>query len=152
MITHHRTLFNYINLNRINFVYRYFIGEDRDKYYIKALNSIKDEVKESYIYLAKFYISKEDYQKALEYAKLAPQTEEIKDIIEQIESKYIAISLDKVNIPDENILARVDFKNIKKIYLKIYKTDDINNSILEDIEKIGTKELIKKYRDRASRK
>jgi len=40
-------------------------------------------------------------------------------------------------------LARVDFKNIKKIYLKIYKTDDINNSILEDIEKIGTKELIK---------
>jgi len=55
----------------------------------------------------------------------------------------LAISLDKVNIPDENILARVDFKNIKKIYLKIYKTDDINSSILEDIEKIGTTEPIK---------
>ncbi len=51
-----RTLLEHINLKRLNFVYRHFIGENRDRYYIDALKSIEGRSDEVYSYLAKIYL------------------------------------------------------------------------------------------------
>ncbi len=44
-----RTLLEHINLKRLNFVYRYFIGENRDRYYIETLKKMDSSSGERYI-------------------------------------------------------------------------------------------------------
>jgi len=140
-----RSLLEEINLNRLNFVYRYFIGEDKDRYYTEALNRVAKRNKEAYRYLTKIYFKNGEYKKALESAKKSPLDDEIEEIVNTIESKYLAISMDKVALPKENLLARVDFKNVKKIYIKIFKNSDINNSIIEN--KIEYLNSLKPFRE-----
>ena len=127
-----RTILEHINLNRLNFVYRYFIGEEKDRYYTDALKRVAERNREAYRYLTKIYFRNREYKKAVEYAKKSPPDEEIDEILRVIESKYLSITMDRVELPKENILARVDFKNIKKIYIKVFRDRDINSSIVEN--------------------
>jgi len=123
-----QTLLNRVNLERVNFVYRYFIGENRDNYYIESLKSISKKIPKAYEYLAKIYFKIGKYKEALESAKLAPKSSDISKIVKKIESKYLSLTIERVNLPNENILARVDFKNIDKIYIKVVKLD-LNSSV-----------------------
>jgi len=132
-----KTLLNRINLDRVNFVYRYFIGENRDNYYIESLKSLTQKIPKAYEYLAKIYFKLGRYKEALESTKLAPKNKDIKDIIKNIKSKYLSLTIEKVNLPNENILARVDSKNINRLYIKVIKLD-LNSSV--EFVKLSQKE------------
>ncbi len=134
----------YINLERLNFVYRNFVGVNRDKYYLDALNSLESQkVNSQVLYLAKYYLEKNIYTKAIKYAKKGIKSKdkyissECKAIKIKIEEKFIGIIAEEINLPNENILAKISYKNIDKIYMKVIKLSSKERKSLYNIYDYG---------------
>ncbi|HHB94283.1 MAG TPA: hypothetical protein ENK88_03975, partial [Campylobacterales bacterium] len=115
------------NLKRLKFVYKHFSTKNRDKYYIKALNSLETQQmnSEALYYLAEYYFNKFEYKKALNYAKKGIKNSNIKEkcqnIIDDIKSKYIGMDIEKVNLSNKNILTKITYKNIHNIAIKVFQ-------------------------------
>ncbi len=138
-----RRALNYVNLERIKFIYNHFIDVDRDKYYIDILNSLDLKgVDEARLYLAEYYFNKKDYKKALLYIEKGIKSRDIyllskfKKLKNSIEESYLSLNIESINLPNRNILAKISYKNIDKIYIKVVKLRD---------KIIDNKEKIKKY-------
>ena len=118
----------YVNLERLQFVYRNFINLNRDKYYLDALNSLDSQNGTiQVLYLAQYYFKKTLYSKAISYAKKGIKSKnhyiasKCRDIKNRIEEKSLSIAIEDINLPNENILSKISYKNIDKVYLKVVK-------------------------------
>jgi len=126
------------NISRLEFVYNHFIGNNRNRYYLEALEQIKSQNIEALLYLAEYYQNKQEYKKAIEYANKGINTPNrytsirCKSIKDNIEAKEINIELENVNLPHNNILTKVEYKNIDKLYVKVIK---ITDKILIELKK-----------------
>ncbi len=136
----------YVNLERLQFVYKNFVGINKDKYYLDALNSLESQKMGSEVlYLAKYYLEKKMYDKALKYAKKGLKSQDryiysnCRYIKNQIEEKSIGIVIEEINLPNENILAKISYKNIDKIYLKVLK---VTSKEIKELYNIYGKERI----------
>ncbi|MCK4440489.1 MAG: hypothetical protein KAU90_00690, partial [Sulfurovaceae bacterium] len=115
------------NLKRLKFIYKHFNPKNKDKYYIKALNSLETQHMNSEVlyYLAEYYFDKLEYKKALNYAKKGIKNsiirEKCQNIINNIKSKYINMNIEKVNLAHKNILTKIIYKNIHNISIKVFQ-------------------------------
>jgi uncharacterized protein YfaS (alpha-2-macroglobulin family) len=132
----------HINFERINFVYRNFVGDKKEQYYIEALTSLESQhiYSEALYYLAKYYFHKGDYRKAIGYAKRGIKnsdkyiSEKCLFIKQHIELQFITFHMEKVNLPNENILAKITYQNIDKLFVKVIKVREKEQKRLDSIE------------------
>ena len=124
----HKAL-EYINLQRLNFVKRNFQGEKRDSLYVGALKQLFQENRDSeaLIELMQYYYQKGDdietlslIQEALLSQNLFVQ-QRAKSIENSIKTEQLSISLEEVVLPHKNILTKVSYRNIDKLYVKVLK-------------------------------
>lgn len=136
---------HHINFERLQFVYRNFIGIDKDKLYIKTLKYLqaKHNNGEAFYYLAEYYYLKEEYAQAIIYLNqgiksqdrvLASRCHTMKN---RIESQRLRLEVESVNLPNENLLAKLNYRNVEKIYLKVLKLtpEEVEHFKYLDIEK-----------------
>lgn len=140
-------------LNRVLHIPRYYIDyKNRDSLLLNALNKIEQQYPSSGVIAdvlyekALIYERKQMhhtahpiYQEIIEKFPNSIAAENTKVRLFILEKKELNIRLDGNNIPDKNILATVDFKNITKAKYTIYKVD-----------KSSANSLIIKINDRAS--
>jgi uncharacterized protein YfaS (alpha-2-macroglobulin family) len=131
----------HINLKRIEFVYNNFVGDLKEKYYIDALNSLESQQMygEALYYLAEYYYQKKEYLKAIGYAKrgignrdkvLSQKSLYIK---RNIELQSLEIDIERVNLPDENILAKLSYRNIDRVFIRVIKMTQKEMDKLDNI-------------------
>ncbi len=117
---------NSINLERLRFINEHFKNLNSN-YYIEALKEIKDNNREALFYLASLYQNSNNYNKALMYAKEGIESGDkyiipiCQNIINDITRKIANIEIEEVNLPNENILSKVSYRNIDKLYIKVIK-------------------------------
>jgi hypothetical protein len=132
----------HINFERIKFVYRNFIGDAKEQYFIDALNSLESQHihSESLYYLAKYYYKKNDYHKAMSYAKRGIESGDAYlskmclYVKKDIEWQSINLDIEKVNLPNENILAKLSYRNINRIFVKVIKVKEKDHKKLNSID------------------
>jgi len=117
---------NSINLDRLNFINEHFNPINTSSY-IEALKRIKDNNKEALYYLAYTYQNIKDYDNALKYANRCVETKDryivpmCQDIINSITFQNIEVNIEDINLPNENILSKISYRNIDKLYIKVIK-------------------------------
>ncbi|NEW61652.1 hypothetical protein GSY74_10180, partial [Sulfurovum sp. bin170] len=132
----------HINFERVAFVYRNFIGDKKEQYYVGALNSLESQQihSEALYYLAKYYYKKGAYSKAINYANRGVESKDrylsqrCDSIKKDIEWKSINLNMEKVNLPNENLLAKLSYRNIDKVFIKVIKVDDKEHKKLNAID------------------
>jgi len=132
----------HINFERIEFVYRNFIGNKKEQYYIEALNSLESQQthSEALYYLAKYYYQKGDYTKAINYANRGVESKDkylsqrCDSIKKDIEWKSINLNMEKVNLPNENLLAKLSYRNIDRVFIRVIKIGDKEHQKLNSID------------------
>jgi hypothetical protein len=146
---------HHIDLERLQFVYQHFIGIKKDKLYLKTLKYLQSKYtnREALYYLALYYFQNKEYKQAIVYAKKGIKSSNsllisrCQNIKNRIESQVLRLEVESVNLPHENILAKLNYKNIDKIYIKAFKltVEEIEEFITLDrevqkdyIEKIAT--------------
>ncbi len=130
----------HINFERINFIYKNFVGDSKDSYYINALNSLESQqmYSEALYYLALYYYNKNNYTKAIGYAKRGVESGDkflsnrCLNIKKDIEMQSIGVTMEKVNLPDKNILAKISYRNIDRVFIRVVETKD------RDVEKLDS--------------
>ena len=136
---------HYIDLERLQFVYQNFIGTDKDKLYLKTLKYLQSKYtnREALYYLAQYYFENRDYKQAIAYANqgikstnkvLISRCQTIKN---RIETQTLRLEVESVNLPNENILAKLSHKNLDKVYIKTIKltADEVEAFQSLDIER-----------------
>ena len=119
----------HINFERLKFVYQNFMGANKNRYYLDALKSLDSQYtnSEALYYLAHYYFDQGALEKALFYANrgiksddkyLASRSEAIKN---RITEQFVRLSIEKVNLPNENILSKISYKNIDHLTIKVIK-------------------------------
>ncbi len=137
-----------VDLKRIEFVYRNSNNELKDTLYIRALNKITSTFPKSSLSAEAFYKIAEYYQSkaslyqplkgddykwmskkamaiAIETIRNYPNTigaSSCESLIDQIKTKNINITLEDVAEPNKPARALVSYKNMDKLYFRIYKT------------------------------
>jgi len=149
-----------IEIQRMVFVFQNYKGQDAQNLYLKGLYRITEaffahkESAEAWYLIARnlFYNQQTDDVKKGETIKEAYKickttiekypgsdgAEQCRGLISQIESKSLSIEVEQVNLPDENIMSLVGYKNIPKIYLKIVAFD---RKAYEKIETLKQQEI-----------
>ena len=141
----------HVEIERLKYIYKRDTlnrveRKNRDKKYANGLKELEAREKNGEVLfeLAKFYNSKDDSeQKALDYAKRAlnSSSEYVKisaqNLINSILSESLTFEIESVNLPHENILAKIGYKNIKYLHIKVIKIDD---KIIEKIDSLKRKE------------
>jgi len=136
-----------IVLKRLDFVKGQYIKQDKDKLYLKTLNKLIDKYKDtqpiSEVYYKKAVLFKNqgEQKNAAKNKDLKWKIKESLDICNMVDSKYpntlgsslcrqlkydikrkhFRINIEKVNLPDENILVNLEYKNVNKAYFKLAK-------------------------------
>jgi len=131
----------YINIERLQFVYDNFTAPNRDSYYIDALRSLESQYTNSnaLYYLAEYYYNQGEYEKAITYANRGIKSKDkyiakiSQNIKTNIEAKFLGFNIERVNLPNENILVRVDYTNIKTIFASVVKLDDKEYNIINQL-------------------
>lgn len=150
------------DIQRMTIVFQNFKGQDAQKLYIKGLFRITEEFSshnetaEAWYLIAShlFYNQSTDLTDKAEKAKKILEAHTIcvntiekypgsygadqcKSLLSQIESKSLGIQVEQVNLPQENIISLVSYKNIPKIYFKIVAFD---RKAYEKLETLKQKE------------
>ncbi|MCH9741214.1 MAG: hypothetical protein K0U38_10335 [Epsilonproteobacteria bacterium] len=120
---------HHINFERLQFVYKNFEGTSRDELYLHTLNHLQSKYSnsETPYYLAKYHYDKEDYTQAIIYANTGIKSQNAylvsrcQAIKNQIESQKLHLEMESVNLPNENLLAKVAYRNSSHIYIKVIK-------------------------------
>ncbi|KQC06449.1 MAG: hypothetical protein APR54_01685 [Candidatus Cloacimonas sp. SDB] len=162
-----------VDLKRLDFVYKNSVTQDKTKVYETALMNLVMKYQSSPLAAEIFYqiarlnsdlgskydpgIS-EDYkwqkkkaydfcQKVIEQYPDTPGAQNCLSLKSELETKNISLQLEKVNLPNESILALCSFKNIDQIFYRIYETnyEEINNVINHNqnliLENFNTREI-----------
>lgn len=159
------------DLKRLNFVYQNSYIPEKEKLYLAALEKLAENYKGfEAVTRIKYYIAsyfsnragkyqplfsdenKWDHRTAYEICENAIQmfpnsdgAQDCKQLQSTIQHKSLSITSEKINIPNKPFAVHLNFKNVSKIYFRIYKQSDT------DIAEIQKKynELYKKgeYRD-----
>ncbi len=119
----------HINLERLEFVYQNFNGANKDRYYLDALNSLESQHpdSEALYYHALYYFKKKEFTKALSYvdqginSKAPYLSSQLQLLKNRIFEPSLGFSVEEVNLPDENLLTRIIYKNIDKVFVKVIK-------------------------------
>ena len=112
----------HLNLERLLFVQQKLHD---DSSYIKALK--EQQSPETLYYLAQFYLQHGDYIQAIKYAKNGIESNDIYtqnlcyNIKNQIETKSLKLEIETVNLPHENILAKINYRNSSQLFIKVIK-------------------------------
>ncbi len=157
---HKNNALAHVEIEKLNYIHKKEIQGARDKSYLKRKNSdYCSELEaieerrgngEALFELAKFYNSKNSKEKAMDYAKraLASPSTYIKltsqNLIHEIKSEALALDIESVTLPHENILAKVNYRNIEEMHLKVIPVDD---AIIEKIDALQKKEDRSAYID-----
>ena len=152
-----------VDLERLKFVYQHLTLPGKDSLYTNALREIETRYKEYpgstealYELALQNYTrgSMYDYGKKPEAKQLIKKAKEICDeaisrfpysqgglnckyLNSRIQEKSMVFTVEQVNIPDQPIRARLEYRNLKKIYFRIAKDD--RNEILPDENLFGKK-------------
>lgn len=132
-----------LELNRLNYIKNNFIGSNVDRPYRKALIQLKKDFKDSdgiaevNFYLAELYFNegnaemvakgdKNGLQKAFELCNSTiekfPGTygaDQCKGLLSRLGNKFLMVKTEQVNLPDEKLIASIEYKNIEKAYFKV---------------------------------
>ena len=119
----------HIDLERLYFVYNNLRTEDAKEAYENALKSIveKHPDSEALYYLADFYVSANNYAQAMHYAKQGIKSKSTYTsklclaIQNSIEERVLHIQTELVNLPNEEILSHITYRNIEKLFVKVLK-------------------------------
>ncbi len=163
---HHKKALDAINIQRLLFVYRNFSIDKKEQYYINALKSIllENPKSEALITLANSYYDKENYPEAMLYVEQALKSSNEYIINKasilkyEIEAKHLKFQIEQVNLPHENILAKVKYKNIQELFVNVIRLNSDKEAKLDskkDSEKLNyikTLEIFKKFTIRVPKK
>ena len=146
---HNIEALDYVNVERLDFVYRNFVHLQKEQYYLTALKSMakKNPNSQALLALAQFYYDKSKYKEAMLYVKQAIESSNnyvvinAKNIKNGIEGKYLRFQVENINLPNENILSRVDYKNSHNLFVNVIKLKHDEkkklNDKITDTEKIN---------------
>ena len=115
-----------INIDRLKFINEHFTTMN-SKYYIDALKLIVSKNKMALYELASLYQNRTEYVTALRYAKEGVKSQNryiinyCQNIINNIERKESHIQMEDINLPNDNILSKVSYRNVDKLYIKVIK-------------------------------
>jgi uncharacterized protein YfaS (alpha-2-macroglobulin family) len=139
------------DLKRLKYVKSHAILADKDELYLNALNALKKKYKKNEVAAEiAVHIGNEFYQTGQKYDKYDKEQrykwdwkrafeeyeEAIRDFPDshggklaqyhqaRLMQKQLAVGAEKVNIPNQNILAWIDYKNVSKVHFKIVKVDE----------------------------
>jgi len=133
-----------LEINRLQYIRRNFIGTNTDEIYEEALHQLKANFKElegraevNY-YLAELYLNKGKQHKSekddiADYFQQSHDlcTESIdeypgsygaelcKGLLSRLENKQLSVKTELVNLPNEHLISLIDYKNIAEIYYKV---------------------------------
>ncbi|MCC6282901.1 MAG: hypothetical protein IT262_20010 [Saprospiraceae bacterium] len=138
-----------LDLKRLQFVYNNSVREDKNTLYHKALETLHRQAQshpaqsEIAFQLASFlYYQNEEDKPAKakaavalceEAVRLHPDTrgaQQCRQLLAQIRSRSLSITVEEVSLPNQNSLVRLSFRNLSKAYVKVVKvpSDDKNLS------------------------
>ncbi|MCE1165848.1 MAG: MG2 domain-containing protein [Bacteroidetes bacterium] len=145
-------------LSRLEFVYSSSANTEKEKYYLEALENLKNryssdpnsafidyDIANVYYERGQKYNPdmsedyKNDYKKAYEICLLASQkfpeadgTSNCRSLINSIEEKSLQMTFEAVNVPGKPFRSLVSYKNINKLYYRIVETSYDEIKSLED--------------------
>jgi uncharacterized protein YfaS (alpha-2-macroglobulin family) len=135
------------DLKRLRFVYDHIVLDNKDSLYIRSLDALKlshaDHPESSLVdyYRAEWLMQQAsqwqagednghryDYNKALEICREAIRkypdaygSKLCQNLISQIESKSVSSAIEALNLPGEELLAQIEYRNISSVQLKLVK-------------------------------
>jgi len=129
---HYYKALDYVNLQRLQFVKRNYRGANAKKYYLEALETtlVNNPNSEALSYLMEYYMQKSNYKKALLLTKQALMSQnkfvqqKAKKVENEIKQQILNITIEEVSLPHQNILAKIDYRNIEHLYSKIFKLNE----------------------------
>lgn len=158
-----------IEINKLQYIRKNFIGDDKDDLYTEALQTLKKEYKdedgvaEVNYYLAEHHFNqgkfdeennRSDYEKAYQLCRSTieefPDTygaELCKGLLSRIESKQLSVVTEMVNLPGEHLIAKLDYKNVRKVYLKVVELPRTRYEELSSMNKNGIAAFIRSLDD-----
>ncbi|MGB0983177.1 MAG: alpha-2-macroglobulin family protein [Saprospiraceae bacterium] len=147
------------DLKRLKYVKNHAIIADKDELYLNALNTLKKKYKkdEAAAEIA-VYIGNEFYKTGQKYDKYDKEQrykwdwkrafEEYEEAIRDFPDSYggklaqyhqarlmqknLTIGSEKVNVPDQNILTWIEYRNVPKVYFKIVMVDEKTRDSFRD--------------------
>jgi 5-hydroxyisourate hydrolase-like protein (transthyretin family) len=156
-----------LEIKRFQYIRRNFIGTHTDQLYEEALLALQakynDEpgVAEVNYYLAELYYNKgqqdpaaEDghtnhldkaYRLCRETIDQYPDTygsELCRGLKSRLESKELQVNTEMVNLPKENLIAKITYKNIRKVHLRVIRLDRQEYEQLSGMRKEDVRQFI----------
>lgn len=137
---------NHINFERLQFVNQNYTGADKEERYLKILNYYQTKYinSEALYYLAEYYYAHEQYTQAMVYIDKALKSQEpylisiCQEIKERITVQSLRSNIESVNLPDENLLARIDYRNISQLFVKVIRLTPEEQKTLRSLDQTET--------------
>ena len=137
-------------IKRLDFVNSQYLKQDKQKLYLKTLDKLIEKypaynmTAEIYFKKAFLYIQMGKRDNVVKNPELKWKIKEAENIClkveknfkntlgmaqcrllrEMIERKYLRVNTEKVNIPGENILVNIEYKNINRVFFRLYKISE----------------------------
>jgi len=126
---HHQKALDYVDVERLKFVKHNFSAVNREELYIKALKKMieRSPQSEALLELARYYQSHGNLVEALKYAKEGMKSSDryifstAQAIKNNIKRRKLEFKVERVNLPHENILSRITYRNGHELFVKIIK-------------------------------
>lgn len=149
-----------VDLKRLRFVRENGVMDGKDELYLKALenlaakNAADEASTEVQYWMARYYVDrgyqyqpnpdevgKFDFKKAYDICEKAIQKskdsyggKQCQNLQIQIERKNLRVQMEKVNLPNEPMLASISYKNVEKVYGKIIRLEEQDRRQLRELQ------------------
>jgi len=136
-----------LDLKRLEFLYRKSSFIQKDSVYADALQTINLDfadhpiAADALVLLAQFYKQRDSLVMAVSYLQKAiknyPESlggKNAKILLEQINQQSLSAEIENVNLPDQPILAKVNYQNLQKANAAVYHLTEENLSELRKLE------------------
>ena len=126
---HYNEALDYVNVLRLKFVEQHYRGDNANHYYLQRLHKIIEQNpnSEALIALLNDAMLNVDFLKALELIELSAKSNN-KYIVNRAEAvkknimqQQVKVTFEEVNLPHQNILTKIDYRNIDHLFIKIFK-------------------------------
>ncbi|HHH18967.1 MAG TPA: hypothetical protein ENK86_00425 [Campylobacterales bacterium] len=136
----HKAL-HHINLERLHFVKRHFAGANGTELYIEALNHLQTKYthSEALYYLAEHYVEQQAYTQAMIYITQGLNNPDpyivsrCQMLQRRIEAQRLGFEIESVNLPNENVLARINYRNLQHLFVHVMPIDDTTKNKLSSL-------------------
>jgi len=136
-----------LDLKRLGFLYRKASFPQKDSLYVDALQKVNHEFEakpiaaDALVLLAQFEQQKDSLVAAVVYLQKAiknyPESLGGKNatlLLQQLDQQNLSAEIENVNLPDEPILAKVNYQNLQKANAAVYHLTEENLSELRKLE------------------